>query len=550
MAFLGFLLIPFFASFPTEVAGPMLYLLHRGEAEKALSSYLEFAQESKEHDFALLQQAAKVLLEQGIDSKDEEVRLLCIYGAGIATSSDLYPILAKGLRSNDLKIQLTALSYLSKLQDDEADLFLLEALSSPFLMTRFEALFQLAKKNHPAVLGHLHSLMIKVPEEVRPLFAQIAVHLEGLEATRCLKNLLFDPCVDVRIETILTLIDAKRDDFLPNLRTLSWGSSYAQLESCARAFGKFKDHFSLERLKELVLHQEKNIQLAAAISLYELGEGSFLKKIEEAAREGSLFAIASLGQLNASSEILFQLAKHSERDIRLNATLALLTMRDPRVLKCLEEFLLEEGRDLGFFPIHSPGGTLTAWRAIPSATYQEKNYPGILGYTAEVREKILVQSVEFEEEDFLKLASQIMLKRQNSLIPTLMELLLNLKSEGALALLKKGHQKAGAPLMRNYCTLALYRLNVNGPYEEHLINWIKEQGNTELIRFKEEGETPPFSHPHELTPQETSLFLVDVCETLASTQNEKGIEALLYAIAYGNPKNRYALAGLLMRTTE
>ncbi len=51
-------------------------------------------------------------------------------------------------------------------------------------------------------------------------------------------------------------------------------------------------------------------------------------------------------------------------------------------------------------------------------------------------------------------------------------------------------------------------------------------------------------------PEETSHFLITVFETLAKSQNQVGIETLIHAIAHGHPKNRYALAGLLMRTTE
>jgi HEAT repeat protein len=541
-----------FAAFPTELSGPMLYQLHKGEIEKAFDGYLTQVKEGQPHDFTLLQQAGKALLEQGIESKDPETQLMCIFGAGVATSPWMLPILEKGVKSQDLKTQLVALSYLGREQDDEADLILLDALSSPFLITRLEALLLLAKKNHPAVIGHLHSLMVKVPDAIRPLFAQIAIHLEGMEASRYIRSLLTDADIWVRVEAILAVAKEGRDDFLPCLRTLASSACYAQQESCAFAFGKLKDHSSFEILKELTQSKQESVKLTATIALYELGKREFFSYIEEEAKKGSLFAIAALGQLKAGAETLFQLLSHSERDVRLNATLSLLNLRDPRVLGYLGEVLVENGKDIGFWRTTSAGGGLNAWKTVPSASQQSKGYPGLKGETMSLREGVLAQCIEFEEGDFLKIARLVIDKRQHPLIPLLVELLQNKKTEAAIQVLKEGYQKAGAPLIRNYCTLALYRLKEEGPYEEQLISWVKAKGGEDLIRFREEDEdfNSSLNSSPQLTPEETSRFLVEVCETLASTQNRAGIEALIHTIAYGNPKNRYALAGLLMRTTE
>ena len=502
------------------------------------------------HDYELLQQAAKALLEQGTDSKDPEIQLMCMFGAGVATSPDLLPILEKGIHSDDLRTQLVALSYLGRQQDDEADMILLEALSSPFLITRLEALLQLAKKNHPAVLTHLYSLSVKVPEVVRAVFGQIAVQLEGIEASRYLHKLLTDADVTVRTETILAVASANRDDFLPCLHSLASGASFAQQEVTALAFGELKDHSALGRLKELSKSTQESVKLAANIALYELGENRYLEQIEEDAKNNSLFAITALGNLKEGKETLYKLLSHNDRDVRLNAILALLNQRDRRALDYLEEIFVRDGRDIGFWRLTSAGGGLKTWKTIPSASQQSKNYPGLQGQTMSLRERVLAQCIEFEEQDFLKIAHLIFAKKQHALVPLLVELLENKKSEAVIQFLKAGYQKAGAPLIRNYCTLALYRLKVEGPYEEQLISWVKARGGEELIRFREEAESVIFSAPHQLTPEETSQFLVEACQTLASALNESGIEVLIHTIAYGNPKNRYALAGLLLRTTE
>ena len=543
-------LFPFVAAFPTDVSGPMLYAIHRGEAKKGFESYLNQAESCKNQDFSLLQQAAKALLEQGIDSKDPEIQLMCMFGAGVATSIEMLPILERGLHSSDLKIQLVALSYLGKLQDDEANRLLLDALSSPFLIVRLEALLELAKSNHPSTLSHLQSLMYKVPPQVRALFSQIAIHIEGSEASRFLRGLLGDPDDDVRVETILTIAAGGRDDFLPLLRTLAQGASYAQQESCALAFGTLKDHLSLRKLKSLAESRQESVKLAACMSLHRLGETHYLAPIVSEAQKGSLFAIGILGMLQEGRETLASLLCHAERDVRLNAVLALLAQRDRRALDHLDEILFDDGKDMGFWRSSSPSGGLKAWKTLPSASQQNKKFPGILGQTFSLREQVLIDCLEFEEADFLKLARLIFQKKQNHLIPMVIELLQNKKSNNVIQFLKEGYQKAGAPLIRNYCTLALYRMKEEGPYEDGLIAWVKARGSEELIRFKEEKDSPSFSDSHNLNPEETSRFLIEACETLASAQNPAGTLALVHTIAYGNAKNRYALAGLLMRTTE
>lgn len=545
-------LSPLFAPFPTEVSGPMLYALHRKQAEKAFECYLTHANETQAHDFTLLQQAAITLLEEGAHSKDPEIQLLCMFGAGVAASNELLTILERGMHSEDLRTQLIALSYLGRLQDDEADKLLLEALSSPYLIVRLESLLELAQKNHPAVLGHLYSISAKVPSVVRAALAQIAIHLEGSEAARYLQKLLTDVDPQVRVETILNVAKAHRDDFLPTLRMLACGASSPEQEALAIAFGELKDQSATPRLKEFAQSKQEGVRLASCIALHRLGETGYREFIENDARQGSLFAIAALGKLRSGKETLATLLSTGDRDVRLNALIALLELKDKRVLPYLRDILIEDVRNLGFWRHYSASGGLKAWRIISSASEQnKKNYPGLSGQTIGLRETILAKCIEFEEADFLEIARQIITSRQYALVPLLMDLMENKKSEGIISFLKEGQQKAGAPLLRNYCTLALYRLKEKGPYEEHLIKWIGDRGSEELIRFRD-GEDPSssFSRAHELTPEETSRFLIEACEALASAQNIAGIETLIRAIAYGNPKNRYALAGLLLRTTE
>lgn len=536
--------------FPDDVSGHMLYLLHKGETTKACEVYVSQAEAEQSHDFSLLQQAAVRLLEEGMSQEDPEVRLMCLFGAGVSVSTDLLHILEKGIQSKEMRAQLVALSYLGRLQDDEADALLIQALGSPFLIVRLEALLQLAGKSHPAAMGQFQSLIVKVPPILRAVFPQIIVHLDGLEANRQIHQLLNDAEIGVRLEMIGAVAKEGRDDFLPTIRLLSAGADHAEQEACAFAFGSFQDHSALPFLKNMAKSVRNNVQLAASIALCKLGEKEYQKQIELMAQSGSLFAIAALGNQEGTEEILRGLLLHPNRDVRLNAILSLLKKKDPAALPHLSQVLVTDSKDLGYNQIRSPGGSLQAWKTVPSANAQTKGYVSLQGQTASLREAVLTQCIEFEEEAFLQVAQLVLDKRLNSLVPLLMDLLQNRKSEATLAFLHRGYQQTGAPFVRNYCALSLYKLKEEGSYEKQLSDWVKARGSYELIRFREQDDALPFTSTYELTPEETSRFLVDACQALASSQNLVGLETLLYTISHGNPKNRYALAGLLMRTTE
>ena len=55
---------------------------------------------------------------------------------------------------------------------------------------------------------------------------------------------------------------------------------------------------------------------------------------------------------------------------------------------------------------------------------------------------------------------------------------------------------------------------------------------------------------YELTPEETSRLYIDTMETFAKGQDDQGLFVILNAIKSGNSKNKYALAGLLIRTNQ
>lgn len=542
---------PLSAQFPVDISGQILYLVHRGDASEGLKRYIEQAHLSEQHDYALLQQIGIALLEEGASSRDPEIQLISLLGAGISLSPLLLPVLEHALKSDDPRAQLVALNFLSRIDDDDIDRLLLSALSSPCLLTRLEALYQLSNKRHPAVLEHLQSLFVKIPEPIRPLFAQIVINLDSVSANQMMRQLLADHNLNVRCEAILAVATHMRDDFLPQIRTLATQTQVTQQECVASTLGTLKDLNAKPLLKQMVYARQPNVQLAAAFALYQIGDASFLPLIFEAAKQNDLFAIALLASapLEESRELLASLCTTTHKDVQLGAALALLQMRDERCLPIIQEILLSEKQAVGYIISKSPGRAVPIWRTVFSAPYKETSYPGILQQSAALRSQVLTACIEFPEAAFLSLAKTLFDAQVKSLIPLLVELLANHHSPLTRELLIQQQHSNPSDFIKTTCLLALYRAGEEDTYEQQLIEWAKKRQQTLMIRFAETSSIERASK-HALTAEEESALLIATFEILASTQHQAGIEALLHAIAYGNVKNRYALAGLLIRTAE
>lgn len=531
----------------------ILYLMHTGDLVKALEEYRSYKKLTNNHDVEVLERIGLVLLDQGYRTNDPEVQVLTLFGAAISTNEKALYILEEALSNDQPQIQLMALNFLAKYHNDRADMIMRKALTSNSLLIRFEAALHLATQKNHAAVGQTEALMVKVPEIVWPLFPQIFGLIGTPDAKKILRKMSSHKDEQVRIATILTIADNGHDDMLPIIRRLASHHEHAQQEACAIALGVLHDDSSVPRLRELAKSKTETVQLAALASLYDLGHKEVKEQIEALALKGNLFAIYHLGKIPGSEETLIKIIQSPNLHVKTNATIALLERRDPRCARPLVELVLRGPRDLALLHVDSPGKSLNCYRVVPSAQQNLKETPVHAELSLHNREEILVKTVELPEEMFLAIADVVFELQQNDLIPTLIEILENHPTPMAIQLLKKHQQKAGAPLVRNYCNLCLYRLKQEGPYGDNLITWVSQQQNVDLIRFRpllsiEDRETA--TELYELTPQETSRLLVEAFESFASTQDDKAVDLLISVIQNGNAKNKYALIGLLMRAIQ
>jgi HEAT repeat protein len=530
-----------------------LFLMQQNRIEEALDRYRDYCDQLGHLDFEALHTMGLIMLQKGIQEADPQTYLMTLFGAGISGSSGALEILEKGIDHPDPQIQLLALHFISQFEDDRASELLNRAMSSDFLATRMEAAFYLAQRKHPMAAGQIEGLMYRLPPFFKPYFPAFFALLGTSDATATLRRLIEDSDPQVRIESILNVAKSGRDDFLPLLRKRLTHFHIAELEATIFAVGQLKDSASSSKLKKLATSPTDSVRLAAALALLQLGDRSFFPTVLTLAREHNLFAIASLGSISESEETLVELASSNDIQIRLNAGLALLQRRDPRALPALREFFLQDAKDLAFHPFPSVGRTMTAFKAIAAAELRSKDPRTDLSYSLAIREHFLREAVHLPEPAFLELVRSLFRHPQLDLIPTAIALLENLRTEGAIALLQEGAQTTTSPLIRTYCHLALFRLKEEGPHEDYVHQWVIRQRDAQLIRLRPllpwqyRLET---SDDYSLSAEETSKLLIDSFLAIANQREEKGLSFLIETLQLGNPQNRYALIGLLMRSSE
>lgn len=530
------------------------YLLQSKEYSKSFALYNEWHTKLGRHDFEILQQMAHLLLEQGSREQDPEKQLVTIYGVSISASSPSWEILESGISSPNPQTQVATIQLLGRLQDDMSDQLLVKAMSSQFFVSRLEAAYYLALRKHRMVTGQLEALMYRLPEEMRFFFPEFFALIGTSDAISILRHMMNEKAATVRIEAILNAGRYGRDDLLSQIRRQATHLNMAEQEACAFALGELKDSKSLPLLKNLSSSSSANVRLAALKARDQMGDLTAKEEIIKIASEKDLFALSILGDLQETGEVLAPYVRDQNMQVRFNATLSLLKQRDGRAALPLLEFLLQDRRDLGFQPQFSLGRALMAWKVVPSANEHTKQESfDFASLALGVREYLLRLALELPEADFLLIATELFERRQLALIPLLVNLLENLHTEGAIALLSDKSQTTGAPLIRAYCNLALFRLRQEGDHEKQLMNWLSQKKEVEMIRFRPMAVRSSFRLPEtafELTPEENSKLFIDSLEAVAQRHEEKGIDLLLKLIEEGNPKNRPLLAGILLQMIQ
>lgn len=522
-----------FSSLSAADTHQILYHITKGNIPIACDLYAERKKDQNREEPAVLQELGLRILREGIASHDPETQLLSLWGAGISGDDRALSILQKGLLSRDPNLQMAAVQFLVDRQHDAALEILDQALASPFLPVRLKALSALVSNRSPKALAHVESLMHKAPAEARLFFAEMLVVHGGVEATRTVRKLLNTAEEQTVVAAVLAMVHAERDDLLPEIRRLAGSLNAAQQEVCAYALGAFKDSSSLPQLRNLALSPVVTVRVAALVALHKMGDAASRLEIEVLAKKGHLPAVQALAEVEGSETTLRMLQDSSMLNIRLNAALALLRQKSPLKTELYRDVFVQDHRDIVFAPLQSPGRIFTSWSATPCARQRFKESSEIFENSLRLRERLLLQVSEISETELLRLSHLLFEEEQNDLIPALTRILAETKSPEAIRQLKAYREKAGAPWIRNYCNLALYRAKAAGPYVDDLMEWIRDYRQHTLVSINR--------------TEATSQLLLESLEAMIQARDEQVLPLLLDLIRYGNPKNRYALAGILIR---
>lgn len=533
-------------------ANHTFYLLQSKEYKKGIAQYQAQIKEQGKHDYTMLEQIGHIILSHGASSDDETVQLLSMYGASISGSKDMMSLFEKGMKSKNPVTQLVTINFLRQNYNDKAVDLLLKAFNSPYPVVRMQAAGALCEKKAHKATGIIYNLMERFHPAYHGYFAQLFAMMGCQESLAILKKMINHKVSGVRIAAILAAARFGRDDFSSVIKKGLTHANMLEKEACVYALGHFQDFSSLATLVKLACETNTNLALCSAQALMHLGEEKGDARIVLEAMNKNPFAVFMLAQVESSDKLLISLLSDYHYTTRVNAALALLEKRNHACTDMLIDILSEKNSGIGFMPIYSEAGALFAWKEVPSCFELSKkirqNLPLV---TRQFKERILIDALELPSDDFLKIAKSVLASDDNKLIPTVVRLLESMHTDEATKLLVKESNKIGCPFNRTYAHLALYRMRVNTDYHRaKLIQWASKQKNHKIIEFKEMEnlEQPSWSeNAYKLSPEERSQLLIETFDALASAHDKQGIDLLISLIKEGHEKNRYLLAGLLMK---
>lgn len=532
----------------------LLFLMKNKKVAESIEGYKRYVNFQKKHDGEILEQMSLILLEAGMSSHEEDNELLTLYGSSLAGITSLLDFCEMGVKSRHPRTQLVSIQLAGQIPEDPVNPILCKAFSSDFFPIRMEAAAALAQRKYKHATGYIESLMAKIHPAYHCFFSGMYAAIGNSEAIGVLKKMIHSHELFTRVSAIIAAAQFGRDDLVKEIQAASTHLNPAEQEACCFALGALRDSSSINLLEKLSKSPEKEVSLAACFALVTFGKKEYLETLIQATKEKNLFAAGLLGHYHGGEAALYELLDSKDKQTKFNAALALLQLKDQRCLPIIKEMLLSSRHDLAFVPAHSTGKSMMYWKCIPSLSVigQSEQGESLIAVTLAFRENLLAQLLDFGHDEFLKIAEELVRCQQKDLIPFLVELLCNIRSDQVIAFLKAKAEELGRPFTRNYAALALAKLKVEGGYQERIFSWIQAQKDVEIIQFrpvtsKVKTET---SFSFKLTPKENSAFLIEALTLISSLHEEKSLDLLLEMIKNGHPKNRPILAGLLIKTLE
>jgi hypothetical protein len=541
------------ASFATFEDQRIQFLIAKKEYSKAIDTYQKLYGKKNQVNQEVLQVLGQSILEDSISSLDSKEQLLGLYGLMISQSSGIDFDFSKLIDSKDPSVQMLTIQYLSSLNEDIVENWLNKAMSSPYLPVRLQALGVLVEHKSKLALSHIESLYYRLPEMYRPIFAQYYAALGTPFAIKILKQMLSDPNPQMKVASLLSITQFKRDDFKEEVKKILSQPDPMVQESAIFSLAEMQDLTACDLIKTYSNSSYPNLKLAALNGLLAFHQEKYQEQLFELASKGDLYAIFALGTVFNSEKTLIELAKSSDYQIKFNAMHGLVEKKHPLSKSLLIDFFKTHSLYDGIGPSFSVGKTQVCLKIFPAFMKQfEKskefcNY--IQGMTLMIRSRLLVQALDLKEDDFIEIAEVILENDIWDVIPTLVKLLENCHSEKTIAMLKKMTQKVGSPRTRLYSLIALARLK-EPFYTAQFFEYFQSQNPQVIVKLQTfDTQETSLKKPSRflLTPDEHSQVLLEAYETMVHLHDERVFPILLNAIVQSPKENKPVLAGLLLK---
>lgn len=542
-----YFIFPFVSAFSTSEHAQALYLLHVGKVKEAFSLYADTVKITGTQDLKTLERLSLGLIKNGLSGKEDSVQLLSLYSATISEHEEAEKLVATMLESPSVEHKLLALNFLARKKSHITDLALYQVFRTGPLILRLEAAFHLVQRGYAPIEDELESLLHRAPPIIHPIFPQLIAPIKSRRALSLMRRFMHDKNLDVRKEAVSLACRYQRDDLLRDIHALATHADPLLQECCAHAFGVMEDTKSIPWLLKQTESEDSNIALVAANSLNLMKDPKGKARIKEMALEGNLFAISLLAKEESAQDILLELLQSSDRNVVINSAIALLEQGDPRCMPYLKELYRYLSRGVGMIPQKTPGKTLMAWVLRPVNDPKKMN--ACLGLYSKI---IALSAHVLLEEEYLPFAQFVLESEESSFVPVVMASLIDIGSNESLNIVRSCTQSLGAPHLRCWATLSLFKVEKSAVQEDVLVSWMQEfcQKEAPLVDMSEK-DALDFGNDHfSIQPLDAFKLFLEMMDTYVAAYPEKGVELLVTSMQEAKEQYYPALAGLLLRAMQ
>ena len=347
---------------PSQIA----YIAKNISIEKGIDLYLQHFEEIKKHNTTSLRSIANTILLSGVESHDPKIQIMTLFAAKMARAEHLTFNISSLIKSPYFEVQQTTIDTLSSFENENAIQTLFQAFSSDFLFTRLQAAYILAEQKRLNALNQIEALMHKSPIEIKPYFCELFAKVGGGYGLQILQGAMTDPNAIVKAQAIIHAAINQREELKGPIMQAATHTSPIEQESASFAMGIMGIEEGIPILKNLQQSSSPFVAMAAANSLYHLGQLEARKTIENFAKEDDLFALGLLGSIHEVKPLLYEKLLSPDLDVRINATIGLLQQKQQIPLHYILEALFINYRGISYSLSYSSAHTLHALKTMPN----------------------------------------------------------------------------------------------------------------------------------------------------------------------------------------